>query len=164
MLIARKPVSPGIRQAAVRDFAKGDLLETIAARYGVALETVSLWAKDDGQAPRERGRRQDTIPSARDLKVIALHRGDKDRAPMSFREIARVMGGLSRARAHRIWQRWQSWDNQKPAYQMGDMVRLNGEVYRVITSTATNGQCVHVATGRKVTIPWRLGTKRASKV
>ena len=63
--------------AAVKAYVAGELMDDIAARFGVTQPTVSYWIAKHGQryggakfVRRKQGRRADTSPSQRDMAIL----------------------------------------------------------------------------------------------
>lgn len=102
---------------ALADYQKRDLtVEEIALKYGVSSATLTVWAKKAGIDLRNRGRKKQDAPNARQMEIIKL---------ASIYRYAQVgeRFGMAKQSIHRIVKRWRHWVlPQKAPYEPGDIV------------------------------------------
>ena len=94
--------------AAVKAYVAGELMDDIAARFGVTQPTVSYWIAKHGQryggakfVRRKQGRRADTSPNERDMGILF-----KAVNGVPLASIGRDYG-LTRARVSYILKTWR---------------------------------------------------------
>ena len=146
------------KQKVVRDFKRGDLVTDIAARYGVTIGTVSVWARANGARMRQQGRRAKTVPSVRDLAIIRRYRHRLHGRP-TLEDIG-LAYGLTRAGVHRIWKKWKACKLRAP-FAPENMVRFMGKDYKVIDPGVFDGVVLDMKTGQRTRISWQVGVHRA---
>lgn len=101
-----------VKAKALDEYRRGDVLALIAARHGVSVATISLWALSAGLERRKQGCRKKTRPSDRDILIVNAVRAVVDGKP-TLAEIGKRWN-TSRGNVHRIYHKWKNWTPDAP--------------------------------------------------
>jgi hypothetical protein len=98
-------------------YQRGDLTtEEIAAKHGISMATITVWAKKAGLPLRKRGRRARIEPMPRQREIIRL-------ASMGNYDAVGAQFGMCKQSVHRLMKRWCHWQqNSTPPFAAGDVL------------------------------------------
>lgn len=141
----------------------------IAEELDIALSTLASWVTRAGLTLRQRGRKKQVAPNARDRKILAMT------DVLSLEETAKRMGMLVRNKegeligckqaVHRIVKRWENWRTPSaPPYKVGDKIRWKRKTYTIVSAGPLAGT-VKDANGRLIrNFGWNMDGEMAKKV
>jgi hypothetical protein len=120
-----------VKERALNDYKQGAMTtESIAAKYGIAPATLTVWASHSSTPLRRRGRRKLDAPTPMHLKIIELAK------TMGYNQIG-LKFGMRKQSIHRIVKRWRDW-TPSITYHPGDTVAWKGKAYEVLAVGATD--------------------------
>jgi hypothetical protein len=120
--------------AALADYRKRELTtEEIAFKHGVSTASLTVWAKKAALPSRNRGRRRQDMPTARQQEIIRLASIYKyDQVGARF--------GMHKQSVHRIIKRWRDWAlPQTPPFAPGDVIVWRSRIFTVLDANRQTG-------------------------
>lgn len=139
--------------AALVDYQKRELtVEEIAIKHFVSSATLTVWAKKAGLPLRNRGRKKQEAPNARQMEIIKLASVYRyDQVGERFK--------MAKQSVHRIVKRWRNWAQpQRAPYEPGDIVTWRNKRFIVIDADRQSGTLQDEKTGKRyVNFIWNGG-------
>lgn len=126
--------SEEIMAQALKDYQDPSIhTDVIADKYGVSTSTLTVWAKRANLTLRKRGRKAQSMPSAKHQRIIQLAQ------LYSYEQVGQEFG-LHKQAVHRIVTRWKDWVKPKTApFSPGDVVKWDGDDLTVIDASFERG-------------------------
>ena len=107
--------------------------EEIAAKHGISMATITVWAKKAGLPLRKRGRRAQTEPTPRQWEIINL-------AALFMYDQVAARFGMTKQSVYRIVKRWRNWcQTSKPPFAPGDVLLWRGKRLTVLDANCHDG-------------------------
>ena len=138
--------------SALADYRRRDLtVDEIAVKHGVSSATLTVWAKKTGLPLRNRGRKKQDVPNARQMEILKL-------AGMYSYESVGARFNMQKQSIHRIVKRWRNWAQpQKAPYEPGDIVVWRNRRFVVIDADRQSGTLQDDNGKRYVNFVWNGG-------
>jgi len=129
---------------ALADYQQRELTtDEIAAKHGISSATLTVWAKKAGLPLRNRGRKKQEVPTARQMEIIKLASVYKyDQVGARF--------GMHKQSIHRIVKRWRNWaEPRKAPFAPGDILLWRGKKFVVLEANHHDGTLREEKTGKE---------------
>jgi len=145
--------SDRVMSEALADYQKRELTtEEIAAKHSISSATLTVWAKKAGIALRNRGRKKQETPTARQMEIIKL-------ASVYRYDQVGARFGMHKQSIHRIVKRWRNWAQPRKApFEPGDILLWRGKRFIVIDANNHDGTLQDEKSGKRyVNFCWNGG-------
>lgn len=124
--MGRKPYSLAVRRRAIKMFRDGASLGDIQEELGIAMSTVSKWAKKAKAPARKKGRPVLEEPDPRTREILTLAR------QYSYSVVAERFG-ITKAGVGRLVLWWRKKGYVAPlAFREGEWIEWDGDLYKVL--------------------------------